>query len=122
VFLLREVFDYGEIAGVTGKTEAACRQVFTRARHRVDEGRPRFETSRTEGAELTALFLAAAAGGGAVLTPAWVNRQPGLLARDADADPDKLRHIGPVSRTWHLRWSDLDHENGGVTPPEEAAS
>src|SRR5690349_1949448 len=65
VFLLREVFsyDYGEIAGITGKTEAACRQVFTRARHRIDEGRPRFEASRAEGAEITALFLAAAAGG-----------------------------------------------------------
>jgi len=20
------------------------------------------------------------------------------------ANPEKLRHIGPVSRTWHLRW------------------
>src|SRR5690348_4677335 len=48
VFLLREVFsyDYGEIAGITGKTEAACRQVFTRARRRIDEGRPRFEIGR----------------------------------------------------------------------------
>ncbi len=34
VFLLREVFgyDYKEIAETTGKTEAACRQIFTRAR------------------------------------------------------------------------------------------
>ncbi|HEX3306016.1 MAG TPA: sigma-70 family RNA polymerase sigma factor, partial [Streptosporangiaceae bacterium] len=65
VFLLREVFgyDYGEIAGITGKTEAACRQTFARARRRIDEGRPRFETSRAEGEELTALFLAAADGG-----------------------------------------------------------
>src|SRR6266566_6087128 len=31
VFLLREVFGYAyqEIAGITGKTEAACRQIFT---------------------------------------------------------------------------------------------
>ena len=197
VFLLREVFsyDYREISGITGKTEAACRQVFTRARRRVDEGRPRFETSRAAGEELTALFLAAADGGdmssllerlapdvvfygdsggkgevtliapvygrgqvaglirvqvertlqaGAVLAPSWVNGQPGLLAFDADgglivvialdvidgqiqairviANPDKLRHLGPVSRTWHLRWSELDHENGGVTPPDGAAS
>ncbi|HJY00145.1 MAG TPA: RNA polymerase sigma-70 factor [Streptosporangiaceae bacterium] len=65
VFLLREVFGYGypEIAEVTGKTEAACRQIFTRARRRIDEGRPRFETSRAEGEELTSLFLAAARGG-----------------------------------------------------------
>jgi RNA polymerase sigma-70 factor (ECF subfamily) len=65
VFLLREVFGYGypEIADVTGKTEAACRQIFARARRHIDEGRPRFETSRAEGEELTSLFLAAARGG-----------------------------------------------------------
>ena len=178
VFLLREVFGYGypEIAEVTGKTEAACRQIFARARRRIDEGRPRFETSRAEGEELTSLFLAAARGGdmsslferlapdvlfygdsgglgeitfvepvvgrdrvaevvrvqlartmelGAELRAAWVNGQPGLVASDADggliavialdvldgqvqairtvANPDKLRHLGPVSQTWHLR-------------------
>ena len=179
VFLLREVFGYGygEIAGITGKSEVACRQIFARARRRIDEGRPRFETSRAEGEELTALFLAAAGGGdmtsllerlapdvlfygdsggkgeatfaaplagrdlvaqilrvqvertlelGAELTAARVNGQPGLLARDTDggliaviafdvldgqvlairtvANPEKLRHLGPVSRAWHERW------------------
>jgi RNA polymerase sigma-70 factor (TIGR02957 family) len=178
VFLLREVFGYGypEIAEITGKTEPACRQIFARARHRIDEGRPRFETTRAEGDELAGLFLAAAHGGdmttlferlapdvlfygdsgglgevtfiapvvgrdrvaevirvqlartielGATLETAWVNGQPGLLVSDADggliavvafdvldgqvqairtvANPDKLRHLGPVSQTWHLR-------------------
>ena len=178
VFLLREVFGYGypEIAEITGKTEAACRQIFARARRHIDEGRPRFKTTRAEGEELTSLFLAAARGGdmssliqklapdvlfygdsgglgeitfaepvagrdrvaevvrvqlartlrlGAELGSAWVNGQPGLVARDADggliavialdvldgqvqairtvANPDKLRHLGPVSQTWHLR-------------------
>jgi len=186
VFLLREVFgyDYGEIAGITGKTEAACRQTFARSRRRVDEGRPRFETSRAEGDELTALFLAAADGGdmsillerlapdvvfygdsggkgettfiapvfgrdrvaqvirfsfertlemGASLSAAWVNEQPGVLARDADGDliavivfdvlggqvlairtvanPEKLRHLGPISRAWHQRWGGQEEEN-----------
>src|ERR1700685_364007 len=65
VFLLREVFGYGyqEVAEAVGKTEPACRQIFARARRRIDEGRPRFETSRAEGEELTSLFLAAARGG-----------------------------------------------------------
>ncbi len=70
---------------------------------------------------------------GASLRPAWVNGQPGVLACDADgsliaviafdmidgqvqairtvANPEKLRHIGPVSRTWHLRWRDHDQDN-----------
>ena len=183
VFLLREVFgyDYSEIAGTTGKTEAACRQTFARARRRIDEGRPRFETSRAEGDEITALFLAAADGGdinsllerlapdvvfygdsggkgettfiapvigrdqvgqvirfsfertlelGASLRAAWVNGQPGVLVRDADGDliavivldvlggqvlairtianPEKLRHLGPISRAWHERWGEQE--------------
>ena len=186
VFLLREVFgyDYGEIADITGKTEAACRQTFARSRRRIDEGRPRFETSRAEGDELTALFLAAADGGdmtsllerlapdvvfygdsggkgettfitpvigrdqvarvirfsfertlelGASLRAAWVNGQPGVLARDADGDliavivfdvlggqvlairtianPEKLRHLGPISRAWHERWGEQEEKN-----------
>jgi RNA polymerase sigma factor (sigma-70 family) len=181
VFLLREVFgyEYGQIAEITAKSEPACRQIFARARRRIDEGRPRFDTSRAEGEELAGLFIAAArggdmgsliqklapdvlfygdsggrtvGGGGRFISPvigrervakvlrfsierrlqlgtlrgAWVNGQPGVLAYDADggliavialdvldgqiqairavANPDKLRHIGPISRTWHLRW------------------
>jgi RNA polymerase sigma-70 factor (ECF subfamily) len=183
VFLLREVFGYGyqEVAEAVGKTEPACRQIFARARRRIDEGRPRFQTSRAEGEELTSLFLAAANGGdmtslferlapdvlfygdsgglgeetfimpvfgreqvaevigaqlartiqfGASLDAAWVNGQPGILARDAEggliavialdvldgqvqairavANPEKLRHIGPISGTWHLRGREND--------------
>ncbi len=65
VFLLREVFGYGyeEIARTVAKSEANCRQIFTRARHRIEEGRPRFAASRAQGMELVNRFLAAAAGG-----------------------------------------------------------
>jgi RNA polymerase sigma-70 factor (TIGR02957 family) len=178
VFLLREVFgyDYEDIAAATGRSQAACRQLFARARRAVDGGRPRFGTSRADAEELTGIFLDVANGGdmgaligriapdvtfygdsggkgettfiapvfgrdnvmrivaaqvertialGAVLRAAMINAQPGMLAYDADggliavltfdvldgqvqviraiANPDKLRHIGPVSRTWHLR-------------------
>jgi len=106
VFLLREVFgyDYGAIAGTTGKTEAACRQIFVRARRRIDEGRPRFETSRAEGEELTGLFLAADADGDLIAVIAFDVLDGQVQAIRAVANPDKLRHLGPVSRTWHLRW------------------
>jgi RNA polymerase sigma-70 factor (ECF subfamily) len=65
VFLLREVFgyDYGEIAQAVGKSEPNCRQIFTRARRHIGEGRPRFEASRRQGDELTGRFLAAIGGG-----------------------------------------------------------
>jgi RNA polymerase sigma-70 factor, ECF subfamily len=185
VFLLREIFgyEYKEIADITAKSEPACRQLFARARRRIDEGRPRFDTSRAEGEELAGLFLAAVRGGdmapllerlapdvvyygdsggwgeaafaspiygrdrvaelfrtvisgaaqrGISFRAAWVNGQPGVLVLDADGDlivvsvldvldgqvqairsvanPDKLRHIGPISRTWHPRWSE-DHDS-----------
>jgi len=44
VFLLREVFDYdyAEIAAILDKSEAACRQSFSRARKHLAEHRPRF--------------------------------------------------------------------------------
>ncbi len=32
-------------------------------------------------------------------------------AMGAVANPDKLRHLGPVSRTWHLRSSDTRAES-----------
>jgi RNA polymerase sigma-70 factor, ECF subfamily len=45
VFLLREVFDYdyAEIASMIDKEEAACRQLFSRAKKHISENRPRFK-------------------------------------------------------------------------------
>jgi RNA polymerase sigma-70 factor, ECF subfamily len=62
VFLLREVFDYGydEIARIVNRTEDNCRQLYVRARRRVDEGRPRFEASQRQRDELVERFFAAA--------------------------------------------------------------
>lgn len=47
-FLLREVFDadYDEVANVIGKSEAACRQIVSRARTQLREERPRYTVSR----------------------------------------------------------------------------
>jgi RNA polymerase sigma-70 factor (ECF subfamily) len=62
VLLLHDVFDYGypEIAAIVGKSEVNVRQLATRARRHVDEGRPRFRTTREEREELAARFFAAA--------------------------------------------------------------
>ncbi|BBZ51262.1 RNA polymerase sigma-70 factor [Mycobacterium heidelbergense] len=66
VFVLREVFgfDYSEIAGAVGKPAPTVRQVAHRAREHVRAGRRRFDAVAPErNAEITARFLAAAAGG-----------------------------------------------------------
>jgi RNA polymerase sigma-70 factor (TIGR02957 family) len=64
-FLLREVFDYPyeEIAGIVGKSEDNTRQLVTRARRQVQEGRPRFEASRERREVLARRFFAAAVDG-----------------------------------------------------------
>lgn len=48
VFVLREVvgYDYAQITEVVEKSESACRQVFSRARRRIDAGRPEFDPDR----------------------------------------------------------------------------
>lgn len=62
VFLLREVFDYGydEIAEIVQKSEENCRQIFTRAKKRIDAGKPRFDASLKDQRELASRFFDAA--------------------------------------------------------------
>ena len=65
VFLLREVFeyDYAEIATFLGKSEAACRQAFSRAKKHLSEHRPRFPASPDTQRQLLTGFLQAAQAG-----------------------------------------------------------
>ena len=61
VFLLHEVFDYdyAEIAPWLDKSESACRQIFSRAKRRIVDQRPRFQASPAEQAQIFSAFLAA---------------------------------------------------------------
>jgi RNA polymerase sigma-70 factor (ECF subfamily) len=65
VFVLREVFgyEYAEIAEVVDKSEANCRQIFARAKKRINDGRPRFESTREDRDRLATEFLAALSDG-----------------------------------------------------------
>jgi RNA polymerase sigma-70 factor (ECF subfamily) len=60
-FLLHDVFDsdYDEIARTLGKSEAACRQIVTRARKRVRAERPRVQVSETARQKLLDRFVQA---------------------------------------------------------------
>jgi RNA polymerase sigma-70 factor (ECF subfamily) len=62
VFLLADVFGlpFEEIAATVDKTPAACRQIASRARARVREGRPRFSPTTDEAWQVALAFLAAA--------------------------------------------------------------
>jgi RNA polymerase sigma-70 factor (ECF subfamily) len=61
VFLLREVFDYeyADIAQITGRNEAACRQLFSRAKKHISEHRPRFPASPEAHAKMVDRFIQA---------------------------------------------------------------
>jgi RNA polymerase sigma-70 factor (ECF subfamily) len=61
VFLLREVFeyDYSEIAAFLGKSEAACRQSFSRAKKHLADHRPRFHAPADTQKQLLTGFLQA---------------------------------------------------------------
>ncbi len=78
VFLLREVFDYGydDIAHILEKDEAACRQLFSRARKHIQDNRPRFTASPDEHAQIVFSFLEAVGNGN-------VDRLTQLLAENA---------------------------------------
>jgi len=60
-FILREAFDtdYEDIASMLEKSEAACRQLVTRAKKRVSEESPRFDTSVAEAGDLLHRFMRA---------------------------------------------------------------
>ena len=63
VFVLREVFevDYADLAVMVERSEAACRQIFRRAKTHIDAGRLRFAATAEQQQRLTDSFLATAA-------------------------------------------------------------
>ncbi len=179
VLLLHDVFDYDypQIAAIVGKSEDNVRQLASRARRHVEQGRPRFQTTREQREELARRFFEAAEqgdlagleallahdveltgdGGGKApalaqtlrgrtrvaqtliewlsldsrlpsisFRPAEINGGPGTLIFDSQqrligvtalkiadgeikaissiANPDKLRHLGPVGNLgWVIR-------------------
>ncbi|NBE98447.1 RNA polymerase sigma-70 factor [Nonomuraea sp. KC401] len=59
VFVLRDVFrfEFAEVASAVGRSEAACRQLVSRARRHMQEGQPRFDADRGKREELAGRFL-----------------------------------------------------------------
>jgi RNA polymerase sigma-70 factor (ECF subfamily) len=65
VFLLRQVFsyEYTDIAAIVGKSEAACRQQFSRAQKHLTGERPRFETTAEAQQRMLESFIEATSSG-----------------------------------------------------------
>lgn len=93
VFLLREVFDYeyAEIAQITGREEAACRQLFSRAKKHISENRPRFPASPEAHAKILGSFVDACLAGD-------MDGLMRLLAEDVTAWSDGGGKVSGASR------------------------
>lgn len=65
IFILHDLFEtpFAEIAGLLGRSEAACRQTAVRARARLNDATPRISVSEEEGQRIAAAFLAASRDG-----------------------------------------------------------
>ncbi len=98
VLLLRDVFDYryDEIAPMVGKSEDNVRQLATRARRHIEEGRPRFQTSQEQRDELAKRFLAAAREGD-------LGGLEALLAHDVKLTGDGGGKVPALARALHGR-------------------
>ena len=94
VLLLHDVFDYPypEIAAIVGKSEDNVRQLATRARRHVEQGRPRFQTTREQRDELARRFFEAAGQGDLVGLEA-------LLAHDVELTGDGGGKVPALART-----------------------
>ena len=91
-FLLHDVFDYDydRVAEIVGTSEANARQLASRARRHVDEGRTRFDASEEQRNELATSFFAAVENGDFEALEA-------LLAEDVELHGDG-GGIGPAIR------------------------
>ena len=98
VLLLHDVFDYGhaQIAEIIGKSEDNVRQLATRARRHVEQGRPRFQTTREQRDALAARFFQAAEQGDLAGLEA-------LLASDVQLTGDGGGKAPALARTLHGR-------------------
>jgi RNA polymerase sigma-70 factor (ECF subfamily) len=104
-FVLHDVFDvpFGDVAAVVGRTPESVRQLASRARRHVAQGRPRFEATREEHDRVVRAFAAAAAEGDlqallAVLDPevVWTSDGGGQVV----ASRKPIHGAARVARGW----------------------
>jgi RNA polymerase sigma-70 factor, ECF subfamily len=111
-FVLHDVFglSFEEVGAMTGRTPAACRQLASRARRRVEERRPRFDPDAAEQRRVVAAFLEASARGDletllSLLDPSVVLRADGGgKARAAGRPvhgPEQVARVLLAGRTWY---------------------
>jgi RNA polymerase sigma-70 factor (TIGR02957 family) len=94
VLLLHDVFDYdhAQIAQIIGKSHDNVRQLATRARRRIEQRRPRFQTTREQRDELAVRFFQAAEQGD-------LSGLEALLAHDVELTGDGGGKVPALAHT-----------------------
>jgi len=105
-FLLRQVFDhdYGEIASLLGKTEAACRQMVHRASERVQQTRTRFEVPREAHRRVVEQFIRAAQSGERDAIAALLAADVELVSDGGGKVPAVFKILRGAHRIANLFW------------------
>lgn len=111
-FLMRQVFehDYADIAGILGKSEAACRQMVHRAQERVQQQKPRFEVPKEQHHALLGRFIAAAQVGDRAAMKTMLADDVQLVADGGGKVNSYLHILHGAGRVAGSFWS-LEHQH-----------
>lgn len=112
VFVLHDAFglDFDEVAGIVGRSQAACRQLASRARRHVHERRPRFDADAAEQRRVVDAFLVASTSGDlggllGLLDPSVVFRADGggkvPAAGRPVKGPERVSQVVLAGREWY---------------------
>jgi RNA polymerase sigma-70 factor (ECF subfamily) len=109
-FLMRQVFDhdYADIAAMLGKSEAACRQMVSRAQQRVQQQQPRFAVPRAAHQALLGRFMIAAQNGDRAAMKSLMADDVQLVADGGGKVNSYLRVLHGAGRVAGSFWS-LEH-------------
>jgi RNA polymerase sigma-70 factor, ECF subfamily len=116
-FLLRQVFDYdyGEIAAIMDKTEAAVRQMVHRAGERVRAERPRFEVPRETHLKLLTRFMQAAQSGQREAIRALLADNAEAIGDGGGKVPSVAHSLAGPDRVANLFWAHYLKHGGGIS-------
>jgi RNA polymerase sigma-70 factor (ECF subfamily) len=120
-FLMRQVFDhdYADIAGMLGKSEAACRQMVHRAQERVQQRAPRFDVPKDRHRALLGKFMEAAKLGDRAAMKSMMADDVKLVADGGGKVNSFLRMLRGAGRVAGVFWS-LEHQNPGLVTYRQA--
>jgi RNA polymerase sigma-70 factor (ECF subfamily) len=106
-FLMRQVFeqDYGDIAALLGKSEAACRQMVHRAAERVQQERPRFEVAPEQHRRVLERFMLAARSGERDAMKALLAEDVQVVGDGGGKVPSFMEVVRGAERITNLYWA-----------------